>query len=175
MNASNPLYQIAVLACICMIPIGSYYGMDSPAPIESYLKKSIDSLDSNETTGHIDLTHKEYMQFMEIYSVPNIFFCFIAGYIIDSFLGRRKGAVVFCTICTIGCFLFSAGAFMNSLIVMYAGRFIFGIGSESVALCEYAYNIHWFDRTKVKKGSDYKPIIGLSFAFSIAITWFWGV
>lgn len=168
-NASKPLYQILVLACICMIPIGSYYGMDSPAPIEEYLKKSIDSFDSDNGT-HVDLTHKEYMQFMEIYSVPNIFFCFIAGYIIDSFLGRRKGAILFCSICTIGCFLFSAGAFMNSLVIMYIGRFIFGIGSESVALCEYAYNIHWFDRTKVKKGSAYKPIIGLSFAFSIAIT-----
>jgi len=170
LNAGSLVYQVMMLVLICLIPIGSYFGMDSPAPIETALKKSLTGSESTDETGPLDLSHSNYMMFMTIYTLPNIVLCFFAGYFIDTLWGRRKAAIICSTVVASGAFLFATGAYMNNLILCYVGRFIFGIGSESVALCEYAYNIHWFDKTKIPEHSKYKPFVGLGFAFSIAIS-----
>ena len=96
--------------------------------------------------------------------------CFISGYLIDAVWGRRKASLIFASIVALGSAFVAYGAYTNSLLVIYVGRFIFGIGSESMALCEYAYNIHWFDRQKLGNEPEYKPIIGLSLMFGVAIS-----
>ena len=170
LNANSPIFQFIMLVLICIIPIGSYYGMDSPSPLETQIKTSLNGSSTNETFV-ADLSHSDYTMLYEIYTIPNIILCFFAGYFIDSRWGRRKAAIICSSVVATGGLCVALGCWMNSLILAYVGRFIFGIGSESVALCEYAYNIHWFDRTKIDpKKSSYKPFIGLSFAFSIAIS-----
>lgn len=156
-------FQVFIMILVSCIPVGSYYGMDSPAPIERYIKKSI-------LNNGTELTHSDYMRLYEIYSIPNIFLCFVAGIFIDAKWGRRLGSIICCSVVTVGAFVVAGGAYMGNLILMYLGRFIFGIGSESVALTEYSYNNYWFDKTKIPDGSQYKPVVGLEFAFAIAIS-----
>ena len=160
LNANSPIFQFIMLVLICIIPIGSYYGMDSPSPLETQIKTSLNGSSTNETFV-ADLSHSDYTMLYEIYTIPNIILCFFAGYLIDSIWGRRKAAIICSSVVATGGLCVALGCWMNSLILAYVGRFIFGIGSESVALCEYAYNIHWFDRTKIDpKKSNYKPFIG---------------
>ena len=54
-NPNSPLIQLAIIGMICLLPTGSYFGMDSPAPFEKNLKESITTRrnpekDLNQTT-----------------------------------------------------------------------------------------------------------------------------
>lgn len=170
-NSNSWLFQVMVIIVVSMIPVGCYYGMDSPAPIENNLKNALNkttTIDGKEVV--IKMEPSDFTFLWEIYSIPNIFLCFVAGIFIDSQWGRRKGSLICCSIVATGAAIVAYGAYINSLVVMYFGRFFFGIGSESVALCEYSYNNYWFDTTKVKEGSSYKPKVSLEFAFAIAIS-----
>jgi len=183
-NPNSTGLQILIIVMICLLPTGSYFGMDSPAPIESDLKRSLTTLGDPdkdlcpdgfnnsvpEANCSDSMKHGEYMFFWTIYSFPNLVMCFVSGYLIDSVLGRRKASIVYGSIVALGALFVSVGAYYDNLYVIYVGRFIFGIGSESMALCEYAYNIHWFDRTKLDSEPKYKPVIGLSLMFGVAIS-----
>lgn len=139
--------------------------MDSPGAMEYYVKKSMTGL-----SGNGSLSQDEYNNLYAIYSFPNIFLCIVGGYILDAVLGRRKGTFLFAGIVTAGQLLVTVAAYYNSILMMYVGRFLFGVGAESLALGEYAYNTYWFDKTKISKDSPYQPKIGLSTAFGIAIS-----
>lgn len=154
---------------VCLVPFGDYYSMDSPGAMEYYVKRSMTGFTEINGTKQ-KLTQDEYGNLYAIYSFPNIFLCIVGGYILDSVLGRRKGTFVFAAIVTLGQLLVTFAAKVDSIVMMYAGRFLFGVGAESLALGEYAYNTYWFDQTKVSKNSPYQPKIGLSTAFGIAIS-----
>lgn len=92
-NPNSKLIQFIIIAMICAMPTGSYFGMDSPAPIEKYLKESIssmedldpekcpDGVDENnpDCTGY--MSHSEYTRLYTIYSLPNVVICFVSGYL----------------------------------------------------------------------------------------------
>ena len=60
--------------------------------------------------------------------------CFFGGYLIDRVLGMRFGAILFSCLITFGQILFGYGAYCNKTIMMDIGRFVFGLGGESVAV-----------------------------------------
>jgi len=181
-NPNSGLVQLCIIVMICLIPTGSYFGMDSPAPFEKNLKMSVttneepdpkvcpNGFDESVPECSSSMKHGEYMFLWSIYSAPNILLCFFSGYLIDSVVGRRKGSLIFAGIVTLGATIVAYGAYTDSLYMMYVGRFVFGCGSESLALCEYAYNVHWFDQQKLQAEPKYKPKIGLSLMFGIAIS-----
>lgn len=163
-------FTIAVITMVCLVPFGDYYSMDSPGAMEYYVKESMTGFTKDDDGNPQKLNQDEYGNLYAIYSFPNIFLCIVGGYILDSVLGRRKGTFVFAAIVTLGQLMVTVAAKWNSILMMYCGRFLFGVGAESLALGEYAYNTYWFDRTKVSKNSPYQPKIGLSTAFGIAIS-----
>lgn len=164
-NPNSAFVQLCVVTMVCLLPFGDYFSMDSPGAIENYVKETTTGFG-----GKKPLTKTEFMNLYTVYSLPNVVLCIVSGYLMDAYLGRRKGTLLFSLIVTIGQFIVTAGSFWDNIYIMYIGRFVFGMGAESLALGEYAYNIHWFDRTKLKEGDAYKPIIGLSTAFGIAIS-----
>jgi MFS family permease len=170
LNPNTWGFTIGVIVMVCLVPFGDYYSMDSPGAMEYYVKESMTGFTKDKNGTAQKLNQDEYGNLYAIYSFPNIFLCIVGGYILDSVLGRRKGTFVFAAIVTLGQLLVTIAAKYNSIIMMYCGRFLFGIGAESLALGEYAYNTYWFDRTKVSKNSPYQPKIGLSTAFGIAIS-----
>lgn len=170
LNPNTWGFTIGVIVMVCLVPFGDYYSMDSPGAMEFYVKESMTGFTKDANGTAQKLNQDEYGNLYAIYSFPNIFLCIVGGYILDSVLGRRKGTFVFAAIVTIGQLLVTVAAKYNSIVMMYCGRFLFGIGAESLALGEYAYNTYWFDRTKVSKNSPYQPKIGLSTAFGIAIS-----
>lgn len=85
-----------------------------------------------------------FSQLYAWYSWPNTILCFFGGFLIDRVLGIRFGAILFSGFILLGQVVFAGGALLNSFWVMILGRFIFGIGGESLAVAQNTYAVSWF-------------------------------
>ncbi|MBI4463024.1 MAG: MFS transporter [Acidobacteria bacterium] len=88
------------------------------------------------------------------YSWPNVIMVFIGGFLIDR-LGTRVMSLVFSALIVLGA---SLVALAPLFWLMLAGRVIFGIGAESLIVCQSAILAKWF------KGRE------LAFAFGLSLT-----
>ena len=53
-----------------------------------------------------------------------------------------------------GQIIFAAGGLLGSFIIMQVGRFVFGIGGESLAVAQNTYAVTWF------KGKELNMVFG---------------
>lgn len=79
------------------------------------------------------------------------------GIFIDK-IGIRVGLILFTVVLTIGQLVFTIGGYKNSYAIMMLGRFIFGLGGESMTVAQSAIVSSWF------AGKE------LSFAFGINLS-----
>lgn len=84
-----------------------------------------------------------------MYSWPNVILCFFGGFLIDRVFGIRLGAIIFAFIILIGQIVVACGAFVKAFWLMDVGRFIFGIGGESLAVAQNTYAVMWFKDTEL--------------------------
>jgi MFS family permease len=142
-NQPSPRFRWMVLLFISMAMFGNYYVYDSISPLADLLKSQLGFSDSN--LGLLNA----------IYSFPNIIMVLIGGIIIDR-IGAKKASVLFSSLCMIGSIIttFSGG----DLVLMAAGRLVFGLGAESLIVTITTVIAKWF------KGKE------LSFAFGLNLT-----
>ncbi|MFA6002964.1 MAG: MFS transporter, partial [Elusimicrobiota bacterium] len=131
-----------VLVVISLAMFGNYYIYDCISPLADVLAKQLNFSDAN-----IGLLQA-------IYSIPNIFMVLIGGIIIDK-IGVKKATFVFSVLCLLGALLTAASP---TLLVMAAGRLVFGLGAESLIVAVTTGIAKWF------RGKE------LSFAFGINLT-----
>ena len=62
--------------------------------------------------------------------------------------------MLFAFIIILGQLVFALGGFLNRLWVMEVGRFVFGIGGESLAVAQNTYAVSWF------KGKELNMVFG---------------
>jgi MFS family permease len=139
----SAIFRWTILIVVSLAMFGNYYVFDSISPLADVLSKQLNFTDSDIGTLN------------GIYSLPNLFMVLIGGLIIDR-IGTRVSSFLFAVICFIGAILtaFSGG----DLIIMAAGRLIFGLGAESLIVAVTTVLGRWF------KGKQ------LSFAFGINLT-----
>lgn len=140
--APSKLLRWLVLGCVSMIMFGIYYIYDAVSPLADLLKSQLHLTDSN-----IGLLNG-------IYSVPNIFMVLIGGMIIDR-IGPRKASFIFTVLCAIGA---AITPLKGDLWLMATGRFIYGLGAESLIVAVTTVIARWF------RGKE------LSFAFGLNLT-----
>ena len=70
----------------------------------------------------------------------------------------RLGLILFTVVLTLGQAVFTVGGYKNSYLIMMLGRFIFGLGGESMTVAQSAIVSSWF------QGKE------LSFAFGINLS-----
>ena len=136
------LLRWTVLIFLGLAMFGNYYVYDSIAPVAKMLTEQLGFSDSNIGTLNA------------VYSIPNIFMVLIGGIIIDR-IGTRKATIVFAIICLAGAVI---TALYGSFWMMVIGRFVFGLGAESLIVAASAAIAKWF------KGKE------LSLAFAMKIT-----
>ena len=68
--------------------------------------------------------------------------------------GIRLGTMLFAFIIIFGQIIFSMGGFLDRLWVMEVGRFVFGIGGESLSVAQNTYAVSWF------KGKELNMVFG---------------
>ncbi|CAF1189399.1 unnamed protein product [Didymodactylos carnosus] len=126
----------------------SYYCYDNPAGLQDVMK---DDLKISSST---------FTAFYSWYSWPNVVLAAVGGVLIDKYLGVAFGAVLFSAFIVLGQIVFGFGGYLRSIWLMNAGRFIFGIGGESLASAQNAYAVNWFF------GKQLNFVFGLQISFA---------
>ncbi|KAL0894850.1 hypothetical protein ABMA27_013365 [Loxostege sticticalis] len=147
-HPANKFHRFIALMFMCFLCFGSYFCYDTPGALADNFKD-----DAHLNTSQFALLYS-------IYSWPNVILCFIGGYLIDRYFGVRLGTVIYMTIVFIGAVVFAVGAYINAFWLMILGRFIFGIGGESLQVAVNNYVVLWF------KGKELNMVFGLQLSFS---------
>jgi MFS family permease len=141
-HPSRRPYRFTFMVFISLLVLGSYFAYDSIGALESTL---IEALHLNRSTiGNL------YMA----YSAAAIIIVFFGGMLYDK-LGPRRASLLFCTLVLVGATIV---ALAQARWELFAGRFIFGAGSESLIVVQSAIISRWF------KGKE------MALAFGIALT-----
>ena len=135
-------YRFVLLLFISFLTFGSYFAYDSIGALAPTLIKELDL--GRETIGSL----------YSAYSLAAIFIVFFGGMLIDR-LGPRKASLLFSALVTLGAIMV---AMAESTWMLFAGRFVFGAGSESLVVAQSAIIARWF------KGKE------LALAFGISLT-----
>jgi MFS family permease len=133
----------AVLLIMGIVVFGAYYAFDALSPIASYIIKDM------------RITRAQYGLLFSYYSLPNLIMVLVGGILLDR-IGIRKAGNLFTTLCAIGVLLTAAGP---SFPIMLLGRFIFGLGAESLLITKTKILSKWF------KGKE----LALGFALALSI------
>jgi MFS family permease len=142
LSPSSTRYRFLILLFVSLMMVGNYFAYDSIGALAPLI---IDDMQiDREAIGMM----------YSFYSWPNLVMVFIAGLLIDRF-GTRFMSLVFSTLIVVGAAIV-AGA--PTFWLMIAGRTLFGIGAESLIVCQSAILAKWF------KGKE------LAFAFGLALT-----
>jgi len=141
-------HRFFVLKFICFLSFGSYFCMDNPAALQKQI------------TNDMKVNTADYMQLYALYSWPNVVLCFFGGFLIDRVFGIRLGTIIFGAFVCVGQVIFATGAILGKYWLMEAGRFVFGIGGESLAVAQNTYAVSWF------KGRELNMVFGLQLSFS---------
>ncbi|KAG7248528.1 hypothetical protein CRUP_027488, partial [Coryphaenoides rupestris] len=100
------------------------------------------------------------MQLYAWYSWPNVVLCFLGGFLLDRVFGIRLGTIIFSVFVCVGQVIFAAGALSNHFWLMEVGRFVFGIGGESLSVAQNTYAVNWF------KGKELNLVFGLQLSMA---------
>ncbi|KAF7274046.1 hypothetical protein GWI33_013266 [Rhynchophorus ferrugineus] len=145
-------HRFIALIFMCFLGFGSYFCYDNPSALKEHF--------TNHSINSLNITDNEYTGLYSIYSWPNVIMCFIGGFLIDRILGIRAGTNIFMGFTLLGQLIFSFATLWNQLWLMYIGRFIFGIGAESLAVAQNNYAVLWF------KGKELNMVFGLQLSFA---------
>ena len=113
---------------LAFVMLGNYYGYDSVAPVAEQLSRELHFSDTQIGTLNA------------IYSLPNIFLVVVGGVLVDRFTARRL-VLSTTALCLVGAVVTALGA---RFPVMAAGRLLFGIGSETLAVATTVALAQWF-------------------------------
>ena len=145
----SKLYRWLVLLWLSITMFGNYYFYDALEPLADVLQKQLHFTDQN-----IGLLNS-------FYSIAPIATVLIGGILIDR-LGVRRALLIFGCICLAGSML---TAFSPLFAVMAAGRFVFGMGAESLIVAITAAVAKWF------KGKELSFALGLNLMLARFGSW----
>jgi MFS family permease len=139
--ASRP-YRFTVLFFAAAMVFGSYFAYDSLGAIVDFLIRTM------------GIGREEVGATYTMYSVAAIPAVLFGGFLVDR-LGTRRASLLFSALVTVGAVIV---ALAPSLGWIYAGRLVFGMGSESLIVAQSAILARWFT------GKE------LALAFGLALT-----
>ncbi|XP_042237106.1 major facilitator superfamily domain-containing protein 1-like isoform X2 [Homarus americanus] len=142
-NPQRGLYRFIGLLFMCFLSFGSYFCYDTPGALQDHIKEDM------------EVNTTQFASLYSLYSWPNVVLCFIGGFLIDRIFGIRWGTIIFSSLVTLGQFIYSLGGIVDQFWLMQFGRFVFGIGGESLAVAQNIYTVSWF------KGKELNTVFGL--------------
>ena len=125
------LHRVGALLLMCLLGFGSYFCYDNPGALQSEIKTSL------------NITTAQFSNLYAWYCWPNGVLPIVGGFLMDRVLGIRFGTMVFALFIVIGQIIFALGGFFDALWIMEIGRFVFGIGGESLAVAQNTYAVSW--------------------------------
>jgi len=147
-NPDKLSLRLIVLVGICFLTFGSYFVYDIPGSLSSYLLEGL----------HID--NSKLGALYSVYSWPNTILALFGGFLIDRVFGIKLGAIVFCSLVFIGQLIFAIGVQAGNFWICLFGRFVFGLGGESLSVSQSTYAARWFT------GKELALAFGITLSFS---------
>jgi MFS family permease len=141
-HPSGRLYRFTILLFISLLIIGTYFAYDSIGALETTLIQAL----------HLD--RSAIGNLYTAYSAAAVLIVFFGGMLYDK-LGPRRSSLLFSTLIFVGATIV---ALAHTKWELFAGRFIFGAGSETLIAVQSAIISRWF------KGKE------MALAFGIALT-----
>jgi MFS family permease len=142
-------YRWLVLMFVSLAMFGNYYFYDALEPLAKLLQQQLHFTDQN-----IGLLNS-------FYSIAPIATVLIGGILIDR-IGTRKALLIFGVICLIGSVMTALGV---TFPLMAAGRFVFGMGAESLVVAVTTAVAKWF------KGKELSFALGINLMIARGGTW----
>ncbi|XP_037894714.1 major facilitator superfamily domain-containing protein 1-like isoform X2 [Glossina fuscipes] len=142
-NPASRFHRFLALIFMCLLGFGSYFCYDNPGALQEVFK------------DELNITTTQFTLIYSIYSWPNIVLCFLGGFLLDRVFGVRLGTNIYLVILLAGQLVFAGGGILGTFWLMIVGRFIFGIGAESLAVAQNNYAVLWF------KGKELNMVFGL--------------
>ncbi len=139
---SSAGYRFLILAFVAFLAYGSYFAYDSLGAIAPLLIEAL------------GIGREQIGIAYSAYSIAAIFSVFLGGILVDR-IGTRRASLLFSSLIVLGAFIVAVA---GDIYTIYIGRVIFGIGSESLVVCQIAILARWF------KGKE------LALAFGISLT-----
>ncbi|MDP2436245.1 MAG: MFS transporter [archaeon] len=146
------IYPYFVLVCICMLTFGSYWVYDTPGAIQTQLTFWFG--------GPYFYSNAKNSLLYSVYGFPNMILAFFGGVIMDKWIGVRMGGILMCGLVFIGQTVFALGIMGQAYTWCVIGRFIFGLGGESLTVAQNTFTARWFD------GKTLALAFGMVLAFS---------
>ena len=147
-NPHSKYHRFAVLGFICFLSFGTYFCYDGPAALQ---KQILTDMNVNK---------ESFMTLYAWYSWPSVVMSLCGGFLIDKVFGVRMGAIIFALFITAGQLVFGMGAYLDKFWLMKAGRCIFGMGGETLAVTQNTYAAAWF------KGKELNMVFGLQLSMA---------
>ena len=132
MHPTHWYYRYIILGFICFSKTALNCVFDAPASLENTIIQ----------TMKIDVA--QYNLLYAVYCWPTIVTTFLAGILVDRFIGLRLGVLLFVVIASFGQLVFTLGSMFNSFPTMIVGRFFCGIGCDSAFIVADALAAVWF-------------------------------
>jgi len=142
-------YRWVVLIILSLPMLGSYYFYDALEPLAKLLQQQLHFSDQN-----IGLLNS-------FYSIAPIATVLIGGILIDR-IGTRKALLIFSVVCLVGSIITAYGA---AFPLMATGRFVFGMGAESLVVAVTTAIAKWF------KGKELSFALGVDLMLARGGTW----
>ncbi|XP_072396681.1 lysosomal dipeptide transporter MFSD1 isoform X2 [Diabrotica undecimpunctata] len=141
-------HRFIALIFMCFLSFGSYFCYDNPAALQDKIKENL------------DLSEVQYTSLYSVYSWPNVVLNIIGGFLIDRVFGIRLGTIVYMSLTLLGQLIFATAVTTGQYWMMLIGRFVFGIGAESLTVAQNNYAVLWF------KGKELNMVFGLQLSFA---------
>lgn len=129
-----------ILVLMGGVIFGSYYAYDAVSPIADYI------------ISGMRISRAQYGLLFSYYSLPNFIMVLLGGILLDK-IGIRKAGTLYAALCAIGVFMTAIG---STFSLMLWGRFIYGLGSESLIITQSKILSKWF------KGKELALAFGLN-------------
>lgn len=150
MDPRTRVHRYIALVLICLLGFGNYFCYDVPGALETPIENAM------------SVGTSQFTSLYALYSWPNVIMCFFGGVLIDKVLGIRLGAIIFLAILVVGQLMFACGAFTGHFWLMQLGRFVYGLGGESLSVAQNTYVVSWF------KGNELNTVFGFQITVSRA-------
>jgi len=142
-HPKRPFYRFMLMTFACGLCLGVYMAYDSIGAISPYLKHGL------------TIDQSKYSNLVAAYALPNVVLAFLGGILTDK-IGYNKSSILFSVFVILGNCIIAAAKDVDTLML---GRFVFGLGGESLIVAQTTMLSRWF--------SDHE--LGLAFGVSLAV------
>ncbi len=129
-----------MLVCVAFLAMGASWVYDFPGAMYTFLATRFGSDDYSTSKNQV---------LYSVYSWPNVIIVLLAGFMVDQWLGLGRTTVVASALILAGQCIFSLALQSRLYWLAVVGRFVFGLGGESIRVAQSTWIVLLSDRSNM--------------------------